>query len=295
MVLSPNSRKSGRVDLKAHDINLPGVVEIGSYHYRSARRGIEKVSHAGCMGICHLAKGAQTYRINHQLYHLKGGDQLLILPGETLDTAGTPEEKGRLFWFIFQATPVEGPLLFLDNPAAQTLREALLELPRRHFSATPESDEIAATILHRLTTRPETGIERLELSHLIQRYLFLTLTAAQGTVTEGPSPRIQKCLDYISHHLDETLPVSQLARSVGLSESRFKKRFREEVGTPPGDYVLRTKISAAKIALHSSEISITALAHDLGFSTSQYFATVFRRFADTTPSEYRRTQSGTKS
>lgn len=283
----PSARHSGRIDLSARDINLPGVMEIGSYHYRSARQGLQGVNHGDSFGVCHLVRGVQTYRVNGTIYHLRGGDQLLTLPGESLDTAGTPEEKGHLYWFIFSMRPLNGPLLFLEKPAAKILRQTLLALPHRHFEARPNADQLAATILNTLQTRPDKMIARLAIAQDILRYLFQLIATVDLVEDPRLSPRIQRCLEHIDAHLHESLPVPQLAALVGLSESRFKNRFRDEVGVPPGDFVLRRKIKAACHALIQPDAVITAIAHDLGFSSSQYFATVFRRFIGSTPSGYR--------
>jgi AraC-like DNA-binding protein len=287
----PSARNAGRIDLSVRDINLPGVLEIGSYHYKSAQRGLQGVAHAGCFGICHLVRGVQTYRVGDELCHLRGGDQLLTFPGEALDTAGTPEEKGHLHWLVLRMQPLEAPLLFLDVTAAVALRKALLALPNRHFAAHPDADELAATILNTLQKRPARMLARMAVAQWLLRYIFQMLEASGRDQAARPSPRIQRCLDHIAGHLHETLSVPELANLIGLSESRFKNRFRDEVGIPPGDYVLRTKITAACRDLEISGSTITSVAHAFGFSSSQYFATVFRRFMGLTPTAYKRRQS----
>jgi AraC-like DNA-binding protein len=284
----PSARNAGRIDLSARDINLPGVLEIGSYHYKSAQRGLQGVAHEGCFGICHLVRGVQTYRVDADVCHLRGGDQLLTFPGEALDTAGTPEEKGHLHWFVLRMQPLDAPLLFLDATAAVELRKVLLALPNRHFAAHPDADDLAATILNTLQTKPTQLLSRMSAAQLLLRYIFQLLEAAGRDEAGRPSPRIQRCLDHITDHLHETLSVPELATLIGLSESRFKNRFREEVGIPPGDYVLRSKITAPCEDLKNQESMVTTVAHAFGFSSSQYFATVFRRFMGLTPTAYKR-------
>lgn len=281
---SPSARQAGRLDLSVRAINLPGVLEVGSYHYKTAQRGLRDVVHEGCFGICHLARGHQVYRVDGQTCRLRGGEQLLTWPGEVLDTAGTPEEKGHLYWFVLRMQPLDAPLLFLGPTAARELRRALLDLPRRHLTAADGAGELAADLLRALQRKPNSMLERLAVAQQLQRYLFLTIAAAQEPTPPGPSPRIQRCLDHIAAHLHEPLYVPDLARLVGLSESRFKARFRTEVGVPPGDYVLRAKVEAARHSLSLTGASVTAVAYALGFSSSQYFATVFRRFTGLTPS-----------
>lgn len=284
----PSARNSGRIDLSARDINLPGVLEVGSYHYKSAQRELQEVAHEGCFGICHLLRGVQTYRVGTELFHLRGGDQLLTFPGDVLDTAGTPEEKGHLFWIVLRMQPLDAPLLFLAQGAATELRKILLALPHRHITAHPDATELATTILNIGQSRPTQMQERLASAQLIMRYVFQMLDAVRKDEANRPSGRIQRCLDHIAAHLDEPLAVPDLATLVGLSESRFKNRFRNEVGAPPGDYVLRSKIKAACTALTKTKSTVTAVAHAHGFSSSQYFATVFRRFTGITPTAYRK-------
>ncbi len=287
----PSARATGRVDLFPADINLPGVLEIGSYHHRAAHRELRGVAHAGCFGICYLSRGVQTYRIDDVPYHLQGGDQLVTLPGECLDTAEAPEEKSRLHWILLRMQPLDAPLLFLETPAAVALREALLTLPQPHFPAPREANELTSAILNTFARPPRVLVDRLAAASLVLRYIFATLRASrEGTVT-GISPRIQRSLDYITTHAAEPLYVPELAAQIGLSESRFKVRFRREVGVPPGEFILRIKIESACARLRRPGATVTAVAHELGFSSSQYFATAFRRFTRLTPSAYQAAKS----
>ena len=73
----------------------------------------------------------------------------------------------------------------------------------------------------------------------------------------------------------------------GLSLSWFKTRFKEQMGLSPRQFILRTKIEAACRRLLASHESISKIGGDLGFPTSQYFATVFRRMMGVPPKTYR--------
>lgn len=81
--------------------------------------------------------------------------------------------------------------------------------------------------------------------------------------------------------------MDDLARHARLSLSHFKKRFRTETGLSPRQFILRDKIEAAKRILNEQPTSVTHIALDLGFVSSQYFATVFKRITGETPSRYR--------
>ncbi len=288
----PTPRASGRIDLSPRDINLPGVISIGSYHYCAAQRGLVGVRHAASLGICFLLRGAQSYRVDGQPCELQGGDQLLTFPDECLDTGGTPEGKGHLHWMLIRMQPLDAPLLFLEKPAAAALRRALLAMPARHFPGLPGTGELVSSILNTLVRRPGTLLDRLAAASLVLRYLLATRQASRQESAAVVSPRIQRSLEYIEARVSDAFNVPDLARHIGLSESRFKARFRREVGLPPGEYIARVKIAAACEALPQPGCRVTELAHALGFSSSQYFATVFRRFTGMTPSAFQASRSG---
>jgi AraC family transcriptional regulator len=83
--------------------------------------------------------------------------------------------------------------------------------------------------------------------------------------------------------------MEYIAQKVGLSMTSFYRRFNEEVFMTPGQYLIQRRIHRAKILLCDSAMSITTIAHTLGYSSSQYFATTFKRVAGVTPHSYRAT------
>jgi AraC-like DNA-binding protein len=97
---------------------------------------------------------------------------------------------------------------------------------------------------------------------------------------------MQRLLRYIDEHLSEPVQVSRLAQAARLSESRCKARFKREVGVPPAEFWLRKKIERAIVLLKNR--NVTEVAYELGFSSSQYFATVFKRYTLVNPSQFHR-------
>ena len=127
--------------------------------------------------------------------------------------------------------------------------------------------------------------------HLLQAassivYYASQSIAASWTSSRSISPIIQASLAVIDQNHQRWLSVGQVADEIHLSESAFRNLFRQEVGMPPAEYMIRQKVELAKGLLRKPGSTITNVAHDLGFSSSQYFATVFRRFTDQSPSEF---------
>ena len=99
--------------------------------------------------------------------------------------------------------------------------------------------------------------------------------------------QMKEVLQYIENHIKDDIKIEELAKQMALSVSRFHFNFVKATGIPPREYILRRKIESAKNDLWSSDRTVTEIAYEYGFSSSQYFATVFKRFCCMSPLDYR--------
>jgi len=88
-----------------------------------------------------------------------------------------------------------------------------------------------------------------------------------------------------------TLSLQRLADTVRLSPYHFCRAFRVSTGVPPHRFLIRTRMERAR-ALLAGKMSITEIASDCGYQSSQAFARVFRKEVGTTPADYRRETLG---
>lgn len=267
-------------------LRLPGVVMFGRYRYTSSRRGLSPHRHRDAIEICFLERGEQTYQVGGRLYRLRGSDQFFTLPGEVHDTASLPQERGILYWIILELEPRGNFLGLASGPAARLKRE-LCRMPTRHFRGHPDCARILGQMFDCATQRRagESSYRRLLFQSLLLQYLTLTMEASRRGAKGAPTPLIERVLRHIEQHLEEPIQVARLAGVARLSESRFKARFKRETGVPPAEFWLRKKIERAASLLKTR--SVTEVAHALGFSSSQYFATAFKRYTLANPSDFR--------
>ncbi len=99
---------------------------------------------------------------------------------------------------------------------------------------------------------------------------------------------LQRSIDYVNHNLNKNIRLIDLAETSGYSLSRFKFKFRTEIGITPSEYIVLQKMEEAKRQLTETDISITVLAYALGFSSSNYFSSVFKKINSCTPKDYRK-------
>jgi signal transduction histidine kinase/DNA-binding LacI/PurR family transcriptional regulator/AraC-like DNA-binding protein/DNA-binding LytR/AlgR family response regulator len=99
---------------------------------------------------------------------------------------------------------------------------------------------------------------------------------------------MRKAMAYVHTHYAEQVSLKDLAAYVGLSEQHLIRSFQREIGVTPIDYLKRYRIERAKALLEEGSRSVTEVAFEVGFSTSSYFARVFRREVGVSPSAYQK-------
>jgi transcriptional regulator GlxA family with amidase domain len=88
--------------------------------------------------------------------------------------------------------------------------------------------------------------------------------------------------------LAEPLDVAAMARHAGVSPRTFARRFREETGTTPLQWLLAQRVLEARRLLEASDLPVEEVAWRSGFGAAASLREHFRRATATTPSAYRR-------
>lgn len=93
--------------------------------------------------------------------------------------------------------------------------------------------------------------------------------------------------NYVQKHLTEPVDIDALAKAMFVSRTHLAVKFKKETGRTLSDFVLKEKIEEGKRLLRYTDKSISAIAAYLGFSSQSHFANVFRKYANSSPNEYR--------
>ncbi|WP_327729113.1 helix-turn-helix domain-containing protein [Streptomyces sp. NBC_00487] len=89
--------------------------------------------------------------------------------------------------------------------------------------------------------------------------------------------------------LHEPIQLRDLAERESMSVRTFTRRFREEVGISPGQWLTRQRVERARHLLESTDLTIDQIAHDAGFGTAQSMRQHLQGALGVTPTAYRRT------
>ena len=89
------------------------------------------------------------------------------------------------------------------------------------------------------------------------------------------------------NYRDPNLNMAYLAEQFDMSLSAFSKRFKEQTGVSPSDYLLHIRIDKAKRLLESTQMSVKDICLDVGYYDVSGFIQRFKRYVGMTPAAYR--------
>ncbi len=107
-------------------------------------------------------------------------------------------------------------------------------------------------------------------------------------VNDGISTDIADTLTYIAQNYRLPLSLEEVAGQINLSPTYLSKKFRKVTGVTFKEYVNYIRIKQAVQALLTTDDSITKIAVDCGFNSSNYFKDIFRKINGVSPRAFRK-------
>jgi len=95
-------------------------------------------------------------------------------------------------------------------------------------------------------------------------------------------------LEWAQANLQSELRVEELAKKAAMSPRTFARRFRQEAGTTPHQWLTHQRLLAAQRRLETSADSVDEVAEAVGLQTAATLRLLFRRNLMTTPTAYRK-------
>jgi AraC-like DNA-binding protein/mannose-6-phosphate isomerase-like protein (cupin superfamily) len=259
------SQSASRITWHSHDVYEILMVLDGSTEYEFRGGRIEKLSGGHFLTVAPSIehRGHHDVRSPARIFGIQ------FNPRAPQSTRNTPFTKPDLNWIVRH----------IDSGAGRSHRMS------------PEMKGWIKTIPHALgelqTDQPSAALSiRLAICTIL-------LQAAKQFASNEAEPEhvVQSAVDHMKLHLTEPDSIESVSKSIHCSRSRLFTVFKESTGMTPNDYRVRMRIAQAQELLTDSDDSITDIAILLGFSSSQYFSTVFKKYSGQTASEYRESRT----
>jgi AraC-like DNA-binding protein len=119
------------------------------------------------------------------------------------------------------------------------------------------------------------------------RYLRKARSPTEPVLTLSPA------IDYIMENYARKIDVPALAALVSLSVKQFERRFKQEYGAVPVQYILRIRLDAARQLLAGTRLSIAQIGRETGFYDNSHFTHQFHRYTGFSPKAFREQHGAT--
>lgn len=279
--------------------HMPELLLLGRREVREASP-LGRHTHDDAYEFVLIEKGKAAWEVDGEDYDTGAGDVFYTRPGEVHNARYNVIEPCR-FWWIQLREPDLDPdaqrhdanrrheahrWLGLSQAEAAELAAAIESLPRVS-AVTPEASKWMAQLSHSLKrTDPLALLEQRLL--VLQFLMALVRGRPREAARSANAELVQKVTEAIEANLATRYTVEDLAALINMSPSHFHRIFRLETGLTPMAYAERLRCREACRRLEASDEPVTKIAADLGYATSQHFATVFRRIVGRSPTEWRR-------
>jgi AraC family L-rhamnose operon regulatory protein RhaS len=250
----------------------------------------------------YLKRGQIAFEVDGKQWLLRKGVLTITRPWQ-FHRVGAPHiASSQLIWLIFDVA-VRRPnqtwrwpeWLLCSRAELQRLTKLLSHNEQPVWQATTEIeiwfDRLAE--LMRTYTDPVKAESRLKLA--INGLLLAVMEMLEGehialdeylSTTERA---VQMFLNSLSQHAAADWDLESMARQCGLSRTQFSKYCRRLTGMTPIQYLMQCRVEMAeRMLVECTDVSVTEVAYACGFSSSQYFATVFRNIKGYSPSSFKR-------
>lgn len=263
--------------------------------------------------------GAFTIRAPWGLDGLAEADTI-VLPGRTPHTAPVPEEvvtalrtaaaSGTRIASICVGAFTLAATGLLDGLRATTHWAGAGELARLYPTVDVDPNVLFIDNGQILTSAG--GAAGLDLClHMVRRDLGAAVAAdmarlivmplereggqAQFIVHEPPAAEgatLEPLLQWMETHAHRELTLADLAAQAGMSTRTLNRRFREQTGTTPLQWLHRARLRQAQYLLETTDHAVERIAVQVGIGSSTTFRDRFKRLVGTSPQAYRRAFRG---
>ena len=282
----PKTTEATVVNLSGDGISCIPV--LGDTHYSHSGGGTVPHVHPGMIEILCCRRGADlSFDYGGTVYPFRPGDVFVAQPEVPHFLQRYPKSLA-MHWLWFKLPSATQTVLGLSCAETRWLVGRLRALPVV-FAAGEPVKRAFNRLWHLYQTVSKGTVERRLQLRNAALHLLLRLVDTSRHLLHAPK---DDTLDVVIAEMRDSpadnYPIEVLMQRTAMSAPTLTALFRRRTGLPPHAYLVACRIAKAKEALAKSRQGMSAIARQLGFPSSQYFATQFKRETGITPRDWRR-------
>lgn len=212
-------------------------------------------------------------------YELKANEGFLICPGQVNTYCAGETQPWKYVWLEFDGLR-----------AAEFLSSAGLGMSQPVYR--PRSHEMGGQVrdaMLYITDHPEASPLNL-IGHLFLFLDALIWTSSSRRKTSATQLRdfyIQEAVTFMEQNYQRSLTVEEVADACKLNRSYFSKLFKESMGCPPQEFLIRMRLNKAAELMRTTAASIGEISVQCGYPNQLHFSRAFKKRYGISPRAWR--------
>jgi AraC-like DNA-binding protein/mannose-6-phosphate isomerase-like protein (cupin superfamily) len=278
------------VTVSGKQIGLSMLIHVSRVRSHIASR-VTWHSHQG-FELLFLLDGATAYEFaGRTTVELHGGHFLVVPPGLVHRGLQDVRSPSTICGLALKASrPSAWKTTAFTAADVRRLRTALERASRKVHPFNPALRWLVRRLMEETASFPSSP-HRAEAGIALRALICAVLVEAIRQMRMPPTePKhfVAAAVAYLRQHLHEPVGMADLVRHVGFSRARMFDMFKAQTGLTPHDYLQRMRIEQAQEQLRQTKRSVTDIGLAVGFSSGQYFSTVFGRYSGVSPTQFRK-------
>ncbi len=242
-----------------------------------------------------IGQGKAKHITDYGTSEISEGDVFVIIPGEKHGYKCN-DENFEVYNIIFDFSTFEKSMFALKKSASFKALFNLEPILRqkgeniKKMKLSPYQLTISRDILSRIQeelSKKQSSYEDMCRALITELFVFICRCYEEVPISTHPELiRIAHVLEFIEKNYDKKISQSELLKICHMSRSSFQRTFLKSTGTTPKKYIIKVRLAHAVDLIATKKYNITGAAYATGFSDSNYFSRIFRRYFKMSPSTF---------
>ena len=275
--------------------SFPYIIEFANHKIQNIQLHSQEIKLSEGIKICLITEGKFDWDIDGQQFLLYPNDISLTSPWQKIGSTKGVYDIGTLIWITIKPQVFEpsGELILGDwsgiSDIDQRVIGKILSLNKKPILNRLKSFQQIFQQLEKEIFNQEMGY-RTRINHLIDELLITAIRhlSKQDNLRRDFPQVFLKLEQTLRENLSDPWTVEEMAGLVGLGTTAFTEKVKAFSGFSPLNYLINIRISEAIKLLNRKDLSLTDIALETGFYSSQHFSSTFKKLTGYTPREFRK-------
>lgn len=276
-------------------VAFPHIVELVSKKINVIQFDSLKKQVSGFLSFYYVVDGRFDWVIDEKHYVLYPGDLAVILPGQSFGGVKDLLDIGTVSWMHLVLEQFErngkidmGKWSRLSDHECRTIGRILFQNNCPVLSEVKEIGDLFHSVQNEVTNQ-EIGYITSVNQCLDKLFILIARQLTHQNNSRRDFPQTFLNLEQsLRENLSHQWTLEEMAALVGLGTTAFSEKVKNYTGFSPLNYLINIRITEAIKLLKRPDVHVTDIALDVGFYSSQHFATTFKKLTGYTPSGFRK-------